>query len=116
MNTIAIYETEKLDDTGKRPGYYNLCAAYLRAFRYNRHTKTDDSMPQDKRMTEACRKIYQTATATEKAIITGKSDLPSRQQARIFEHLIYRLALMSGRTAAIVLIPYDEPKGEKEHE
>lgn len=115
MNKIAIYENDLLDVAGNKPSFYGLCASYLRAFRHNRHTKTDDRMPQDQKMTRACRKLYQIATETEKEVMIGESDLPPRQQARIFERLIYRLALLSGRTAAILEIQFDEPKGEQEH-
>ena len=101
-----------MEDNKALPAWYQTCASYLRSFRNNRHTATDDSMPMDKRLTQATRRLFHQADPQERAVMTGKSDLPARQQAQTFNRLVYRLALLSGRTAAVIQINNDELKGD----
>lgn len=116
MKKIAIYENDIINDAGNKPSYFPLVAGYLRGFRSNRHTRTDDSMPGDKKMTLATRHLYAKATMKERAVMIG-ADIPEltpRERSKIFTVLCFKLAREAHLTATILLPDDTERKNENE--
>ena len=105
LREIELTQRIDLDAAGNKPSFYALCAGYLRGFKNNRHTRTDDVMPGDKRMTLATRRLYSKATPKERAVMTGADvpELTTRERSKVFAVLCYKLAREAHLTATILL-------------
>ena len=83
-----------LEESGNRPTWYGVCASYLRGFARYRDSPTDGTMPADRRLSEAVRRLYDGADPAERAVMDGT--LKGREGARIFDRLAAKLAVLAG--------------------
>ncbi|MBE5788228.1 MAG: hypothetical protein E7325_01030 [Clostridiales bacterium] len=90
---LIVRDALMMEDSTSRPSWYRICASYLRGFRRFRDSPSD-LLPADKKLSEACRRLYDEADTTERAVMDGT--LTGREAARIFDRLAARLAVKAG--------------------
>ncbi len=116
IDFIETLETEKrltLESGTGKPSWYPTIASYLRYYQQNSQQQTSDLLPKDRRITMACRRLYDMSGPVERAVMDGSSELTGRERSRVFSILCFKLAKLSGMTASILIPEYDNgSKGE----
>lgn len=97
-----------LEEGTCRPSWYGLSASYIRGFSLIRHSPTSDLLPNDRRITLAARRIYRRSDPVCRAVMDGSSKLTGREKSKIFNKLVHQLAIESGMTSAVIMLPETE--------
>ena len=91
----ALFEDDYAEDNTSygKPSYYYLIQGYLRRVCRNRHEQTSPEMPRDQKITLAVRRFVKQLSESDRAIITGNSDLPSSERRIRFDWLCWKASV-----------------------
>lgn len=105
---IEIADLLGMEEGISRPSWYGTSASYLRGYARTRHCPASSLLPEDQKITAAVHRLYERSNDISKGIMDNSSNLTGRARAKIFNKLVYELALEAGLTAAAVLPPETE--------
>lgn len=93
----ALFDDDFAEETSYgKPSYYFLIQGYLRRVCRNRHEQTSAEMPRDQRITLAVRKFVKQLSESDREIINGNSNLPSKERRIRFDWLCWKASNEAG--------------------
>lgn len=89
----------------RKPLWMYDARSYLLAFARHRHEASDDSLPQDRRILRAIRRLYRDVNEPDRQIMRGNFRGSRNEQKWRFNRLCVLVAIQAGLTAWAVVPP-----------
>lgn len=110
---VRITETEEINlrpvllEMDNRPSWWVTCASYLKAFQLHPFEVGSSSMPQDKHILSAVRKLYFASDEVDRAVMEGTFSGSKRELIQRRNQLICKLAVRAGLCSYAVIPPLE---------